>query len=42
MSLPAVSGGGKNPGAGVIFDSKNKARNNVQTSLGNVQTNQQV
>ncbi|XP_028763913.1 uncharacterized protein LOC114722135 isoform X2 [Neltuma alba] len=42
MSLPAVSGGGKNPGAGVIFESKNKVLNNVQTSLGNAQTSQQV
>ncbi|KAK4253053.1 hypothetical protein QN277_010881 [Acacia crassicarpa] len=40
MSLPVVSGGGKNHGAGVIFESKNKVLNNVQTSLGNAQTKQ--
>ncbi|XP_054786759.1 uncharacterized protein LOC129293006 isoform X2 [Prosopis cineraria] len=42
MSLPAVSGGGKNLGAAVMFESKNKVLNNVQTSLGNAQTSQQV
>lgn len=44
-SLPSVSGGEKDPGSGVIFESKNKVLDNVQTSLGswaNVQISQQV
>ncbi|KAJ1395591.1 hypothetical protein SESBI_33279, partial [Sesbania bispinosa] len=43
-SLPVVSGGEKDPGSGVIFESKNKVLDNVQTSLsswGNVQISQQ-
>ncbi|XP_014508568.1 uncharacterized protein LOC106768126 isoform X1 [Vigna radiata var. radiata] len=45
-SVPAVSGSGeKDPGSGVIFESKNKVLDNVQTSLGswsNAQISQQV
>ncbi|KAG4930785.1 hypothetical protein AAZX31_17G167700 [Glycine max] len=44
-SLPAVSGGEKDPGSGVIFENKNKVLDNVQTSLGswgNAQISQQV
>ncbi|KAK7331079.1 hypothetical protein VNO77_25292 [Canavalia gladiata] len=44
-SLPVVSGGERDPGSGVIFDSKNKVLDNVQTSLGswgNAQISQQV
>ncbi|KAG5154454.1 hypothetical protein AAZX31_05G089800 [Glycine max] len=44
-SLPAVSGGEKDPGSGVIFESKNKVLDNVQASLGswgNAQISQQV
>ncbi|KAK7263127.1 hypothetical protein RJT34_30712 [Clitoria ternatea] len=44
-SLPAVSGSEKDPGSGVIFESKNKVLDNVQTSLGswgNAQISQQV
>ncbi|XP_027347592.1 uncharacterized protein LOC113858979 isoform X2 [Abrus precatorius] len=44
-SLPAVSGGERDPGSSVIFESKNKVLDNVQTSLGswgNVQISQQV
>ncbi|KAK7386447.1 hypothetical protein VNO78_26677 [Psophocarpus tetragonolobus] len=43
-NLPAVSGGEKDPSS-VIFESKNKVLDNVQTSLGswgNVQISQQV
>ncbi|QHO48998.1 uncharacterized protein DS421_1g10170 [Arachis hypogaea] len=43
-SFPVVSGGEKDPGPGVIFESKNKVLDNVQTSLGswgNAQINQQ-
>ncbi|KAI4327457.1 hypothetical protein L6164_019917 [Bauhinia variegata] len=41
----AVSGSGKSPGPGVLFDDKNKVLDDVQTSLsswGNVRINQQV
>jgi len=45
-SVPAVSGSSeKDPGSGVIFESKNKVLDNVQTSLGswnNAQISQQV
>ncbi|RDX92024.1 hypothetical protein CR513_25899, partial [Mucuna pruriens] len=44
-SLPAGSGGEKDPGSGVIFESKNNVLDNVQTSLGtwgNAQISQQV
>jgi len=44
-SVPAVSGSEKDPGSGVIFESKNKVLDNVQTSLGswsNAQISQQV
>ncbi|XP_004509208.1 uncharacterized protein [Cicer arietinum] len=44
-NLPSVSGREKDPGSGVIFESKNKILDNVQTSLGswgNVQISQQV
>ncbi|TKY55712.1 Switch-associated protein 70 [Spatholobus suberectus] len=44
-SLPAVSGGEKDLGSSVIFESKNKVLDNVQTSLGswgNAQISQQV
>ncbi|KAL4343610.1 hypothetical protein HN51_061889 [Arachis hypogaea] len=44
-SFPVVSGGEKDPVPGVIFESKNKVLDNVQTSLGswgNAQINQQV
>lgn len=44
-SLPAASGGEKDPGPGVIFESNNKVLDNVQTSLGswgNAQISQQV
>ncbi|XP_057959881.1 uncharacterized protein LOC131152172 isoform X3 [Malania oleifera] len=44
-SLPTTSLGGKNLGSGLIFETKNKALDNVQTSLGswgNTRINQQV
>ncbi|XP_061337768.1 uncharacterized protein LOC133284711 [Gastrolobium bilobum] len=43
-TLPAVSNGEKDPGSGLIFESKNKVPDNVQTSLGswNAQISQQV
>lgn len=44
-SLPTVSSGENDSGPGVIFESKNKVLDNVQTSLGswgNVQISQQV
>lgn len=44
-SLPSVSGSEKDPGSGVIFESKNKVVANAQPSLGswgNVQISQQV
>ncbi|KAJ4829605.1 hypothetical protein Tsubulata_014270 [Turnera subulata] len=33
-SLPAASGGGKNPASGLIFETKDKVLDNVQASLG--------
>ncbi|KAK9285011.1 hypothetical protein L1049_024193 [Liquidambar formosana] len=44
-SLPVISSGGKNLGAGLIFETKCKGLDNVQTSLGswgNPRINQQV
>lgn len=45
-SIPVATGGGKSIGPGVIFESKNKVVDNVQTSSlgswGDSQINQQV
>lgn len=44
-SLPVISSGGKNLGSGLIFDTKSKVLDNVQTSLGSwgsARINQQV